>query len=395
MTFGTPTEGPIRIRLADVRAGWHFKTAGYVGWLAIAMPTFVDIWAGHLRGPRAALWVLAFAVFGATYAAYLRPDLPTHRRRTAVASTVVLTVAALTMVLTSIGLMKYLASVALTIVAGELPYLFSRSVVWIWVVVQSLVLALVFWYSFGWVGGLAGGGAYAGFQIFALGRTWVEQRERLARQELALANAELRATRLLFAESSRVAERLRISRDLHDSLGHHLTALSLQLDVAARTIDGPASSQIQAAHAIARLLLTDVRHVVGELRQRGRIELGGPFRSLAISDTVPRVHVDVVDALAVETPAEANTLLRCAQEVVTNATRHARAQNVWIAVTATPEGVELHAHDDGHGADVVVPGHGLSGMRERFAEHGGRVEFSSGAGQGFVVRAFLPKPERA
>jgi signal transduction histidine kinase len=393
MTFDTPRGGPIWIRLAGVGAGWHFKAAGFIGWLAIAVPSIADIWAGQLRGPRAWLWAVAFATFGVTYAAYLRPDTHAGRRRAAMWSVAALTAAALTMVVTSIGLMKYLASVALTIVAGELPYVLSRRGVWIWITAQSVGLALIFWYSLGWVSGVAGGSAYAGFQIFALGKTWTEQRERLAREELTRANADLRATRALYAESSRVAERLRISRDLHDSLGHHLTALSLQLDVAARTSDGPATQQIQQAHAITRLLLSDVRDVVGQLRDHGRIELSAAMRSLVNDTALPRIHVDVPDTLAVDTPAEANVLLRCAQEVVTNAIRHAGARNVWIAVSSTGEGVELHAHDDGVGVDAVVPGHGLNGMRERFAEYGGRVEFGGGADRGFTVRAYLPRTE--
>jgi signal transduction histidine kinase len=375
-----------------MRVDWRFKTAGYAGWLAIAAPTAVDIRAGHLTGVRAVVWVGAFVLFGAVYAVYLRPD-PLHQRRAAaLAAVATLAAAGLSMVLTSVGLMKYLASITLTIVAGELPYLFSRRIVWIWIAVQSFVLGAVFWISFGSVAGLAGGSAYAGFQVFALGRTWLELRERSARRELARANSELRGTRALLAESSRVAERLRISRDLHDSLGHHLAALSLQLDVAARKIDGPAADHVQQAHAITRLLLTDVRSVVGELRDRGRIELSAAIRSLAAQDGAPRVHVDVPDTLFVETPAQANALLRCAQEIVTNAMRHANAQNAWIRVAASAGGIELEARDDGAGAATLAPGHGLNGMRERFEELGGSIEFSTSPGQGFTVRAFIPEP---
>ena len=101
----------------------------------------------------------------------------------------------------------YLASVTLTVVAGELPVrCLSRPAVWLWVAVQSVALGLIFWVSFGWVSGVSGGAAYAGFQVLALGRTWMELRERQARQQLARANAELRATRAVLAESSRVAE---------------------------------------------------------------------------------------------------------------------------------------------------------------------------------------------
>jgi signal transduction histidine kinase len=376
-----------------MREDWRFKTAAYAGWLAIAVPTIVDIRAGHLTGLRALAWATAFLVFGATYAAYLRPASPDRRRSAAIPSIATLAVAGLTMVLTSVGLMKYLASITLTIVAGELPYLFSPRIVWMWVAAQSVVLGAVFWISFGWVSGLAGGSAYAGFQVFALGRAWVELRERAAREELARANAELRATRALLAESSRVAERLRISRDLHDSLGHHLTALSLQLDVAARKIDGPVADHVQAAHAITRLLLTDLRSVVGQLRDRGHIDLSGAIRSLEAMDGLPRVHVDVPDTLCVESPGQANALLRCAQEIVTNAVRHARAQNVWIRLAPGPGGIELDARDDGIGAARLRPGHGLNGMRERFEEHGGNVEFSAAAGRGFAVRAFMPRLE--
>lgn len=376
-----------------MREDWRFKIAGYVGWFAIAAPTLVDIRAGHLTGPRAAIWGTAFVVFGAVYAAYMRPDMPHQRRFLGIASIATLTAAGLTMVLTSIGLMKYLASITLTIVAGELPYLFSRRVVWAWVGIQSLVLGGVFWLSFGWVAGLAGGAAYAGFQVFALGRTWLELRERTARRHLAMANSELRATRALLAESTRVGERLRIARDLHDSLGHHLTALSLQLDVAARKTAGPAAAHVQEAHAIARLLLTDVRNVVGDLRGQDEVDLSSAIRALATKDGMPRVHIEMPETLYAETPAQANTLLRCAQEIITNAMRHAGAQNVWIRLEAGTDGIRLEAHDDGAGSATLTTAHGLNGMRERFEEHGGRVEFSTAAGRGFGVRAFLPRME--
>ena len=252
----------------------------------------------------------------------------------------------------------------------------------------------MFGLSFGWVAGLAGGSAYAGFQIFALGRAWMELRERAAREELARANADLRATRALLAESSREAERLRIARDLHDTLGHHLTALSLQLDVAARKLEGSAADHVREAHAISRLLLADVRDVVGRLRENGHPELSAALGMLAAPHGHPRVHVDVPDGFTVEHAAHANALLRCAQEVIINAVRHAHADNVWIQVTTRPEGTALDARDDGTGAAAVRPGHGLMGMRERFEEQGGRVEFVTKAGEGFRVHAFIPRPER-
>ena len=109
---------------------------------------------------------------------------------------------------------------------------------------QTAALVAVFWWLGGPVTALTAGGAYLGFQMFAMATSTLTALERTARGELARANAELQATQALLAEDSRVAERLRISRDLHDMLGHHLTALSLQLEVASRLASGPASDAL-------------------------------------------------------------------------------------------------------------------------------------------------------
>jgi signal transduction histidine kinase len=83
------------------------------------------------------------------------------------------------------------------------------------------------------------------------------------------------------------------------------------------------------------------------------------------------------------------------QEIITNTTRHASAQNLWITIAQRPDGIDLHARDDGRGSPEVQWGNGLRGMRERFEEYSGRVDFRSAVGQGFEVRGFMPRPEAA
>jgi signal transduction histidine kinase len=83
------------------------------------------------------------------------------------------------------------------------------------------------------------------------------------------------------------------------------------------------------------------------------------------------------------------------QEIITNTARHAAAQNLWITIVQRPDGIDLHARDDGRGSPDVRWGNGLRGMRERFEEYAGRIEFQSIAGQGFEVRGFMPRPEAA
>ncbi len=105
----------------------------------------------------------------------------------------------------------------------------------------------------------------------------------------------------------------------------------------------------------------------------------------------PHVHVTVAEGLVVDDPLQAHAILRCVQEVITNAMRHAQARNLWIRVDERADGITLTARDDGRGVDAVTWGNGLRGMRERFEELSGRVDFSSRPGAGFEVQAFVPK----
>ena len=86
---------------------------------------------------------------------------------------------------------------------------------------------------------------YIGFSSFVFVTALVARQQAEAREEQRRLNAELRATRALLAESARVNERTRISRELHDLLGHHLTALSLNLEVAGHLSEGRAQEHVQ------------------------------------------------------------------------------------------------------------------------------------------------------
>jgi signal transduction histidine kinase len=109
-------------------------------------------------------------------------------------------------------------------------------------------------------------GNVCGFQVLALFSCFLAASEASARADLARANSELRATGELLANTSRLAERERISRELHDTLGHHLTALSLNLEAASHLAADNALAQIQRAQSVTKLLLSDVRGVVSALR---------------------------------------------------------------------------------------------------------------------------------
>jgi signal transduction histidine kinase len=212
-------------------------------------------------------------------------------------------------------------------------------------------------------------------------------------RELARVNAELQATQELLADSSRMAERLQISRELHDTLGHHLTVLSVNLELAKQTVEGRAAEPVQEAQAVTRLLLSDVREVVSSLREDRPVDLRRALETLAAGTPEPRVHLSFPDLLDIRDPSQAHALFRCVQEAITNAVRHSRARNLWIELEKEENGIALRARDDGRGTVSVRAGNGLQGMRERLEEIGGRLEIESRPGQGFSLRAWTPAKE--
>jgi signal transduction histidine kinase len=206
-----------------------------------------------------------------------------------------------------------------------------------------------------------------------------------------VARRERRAVRRV-AELSAAAERNRLARDIHDSLGHHLTAISIQLAKAAAFADRDTAVSGQAL-ADARLsvgrALEDVRASVGTLRAE-------PVR---LVDALTGLAGDAEVALRVEgeerdtDPATVTALYRAAQEAITNARRHGLADHVRMSVTFRPADTRLVVSDDGRGFDPAASaaGFGLVGLRERAALLGGTVTVDSTPGAGTRIAVTLPR----
>jgi len=286
-----------------------------------------------------------------------------------------------------------LGSILMMVAAGVIPWLLPVRLGVFWLLVSQLtVLPVYLMLGFSLFEALMQSLLYGGFSMFIFVTSLVARQQTQAREEQRRLNAELRATRLLLAESARVNERTRISRELHDLLGHHLTALSLNLEVAGHITEGRAQDHVRQAHTLAKLLLTDVREAVSQLRESGAIDLAAALRPLAERVPSLHIHLDMDDPLSVEDPERAHVLLRCTQEIITNAVRHAGARNLWIKVGRERERIVIDAHDDGIGGEVerILPGNGLRGMRERLAQHGGDLDVSAPRGGGFRLRLWLP-----
>ena len=228
-----------------------------------------------------------------------------------------------------------------------------------------------------------------GFALFAVSAAHLARSEASARESLTRANAELRAAHALLAESTRMAERLRISRDLHDVLGHNLTTMAVHLDVAGKLARGPSVEHVRCARQIAGTLLSEVRDVVGQIRVQP-VDLCTSLRTLTEALPGLRVTLSLPDDLAPIDPARADAVLRCVQELITNTLRHAQARELHVEIRQSADGgVFIAASDDGRGGEVVE-GHGLAGMRERFESLGGNLIVTRAPDRGFGIQGHLP-----
>ena len=285
-----------------------------------------------------------------------------------------------------------LGSILLMVVAGLLPWLMPVRWGLAWLIGGNIAIIPVFIEALDFPPMLAvlQSLGYMGFSSLVFVTALVARQQAEAREEQRRLNAELRATRALLGESVRVNERTRISRELHDLLGHHLTALSLNLEVAGHLSEGRVKEHVQQAHTLARLLLTDVREAVSQLREGGAIDLAAALLPLAENVPAVDIHMDIQTPLSLDDPERAHVLLRCTQEIITNAVRHAGGRNLWIHARRDSDCIVVTARDDGQGADNLVAGNGLRGMRERLQQHGGDLKIETRPGAGFSLQLTLP-----
>lgn len=355
------------------------------------MPLFIpELVLGRTPSPNLYMaWAIMHLLFGVMYWHYLQflPSGTSLTHRLVYLATLTICAVAICVVSdTSIG------GMLLLIVAGLLPWVLPAPWSTIWLVMQNLVLAFVV----AQIPGIAladaavTAGLFLGVSLFVYMGSVAAVLQNEARDELRKVNHELMATQALLADNTRIAERVRIARELHDLVGHHLTALTLNLEVVTHLTEGKVLSHVQQAHSLAKLLLADVREVVSDMRTDDKVDLARALNTLVEGVPEPRVHLDLPSELVMTDPQRAQVLLRCAQEIITNSVRHARARNLWIRLSMNREGVAMSARDDGRGTGKLVAGNGLTGMSERINQLGGKLEIESGRGAGFTLHAWVP-----
>jgi len=223
-------------------------------------------------------------------------------------------------------------------------------------------------------------------------------RESNQRAELML--AELEQTRAAQAQAAMLAERQRLTREMHDVLAHSLSGLVLNLEGAKLLAgqggaDPQVSQAIDRAHRLARTGLEEARRAIGLLRGDALL---GPHRlaDLAAEFTADSGIPCTFSVTGDESELGSDGRLTCyrvAQEALTNVRKHARADAVEIRLAYEPSGTSLTIEDSSTLGEPPAPsdgtGYGLTGMRERAALLGGTLT-AGPTGNGFLVELWMP-----
>jgi signal transduction histidine kinase len=239
-------------------------------------------------------------------------------------------------------------------------------------------------------------GLGAGF-VFIIAFTELAQRERQARQQLQQANQQLAEYAAQVEQLATMRERNRLAREVHDTLGHYLTVINVQLEVVTKLIDSnPARAREAAVKAkeLASEGLSEVRRSVSALRPTPLEDKPLPeaIRGLieASRDAGLMVVFEQTGTLRALSPEMETVLYRATQESLTNIRKHAHASAANVCLTYQADTVSLRVRDNGVGRKDDEDNVGLSALRERVAALNGTVLAQNHLEGGFVLEVTLP-----
>jgi signal transduction histidine kinase len=223
--------------------------------------------------------------------------------------------------------------------------------------------------------------------------------ERQSREKLSKAHEQLRHYALRIEDQATLQERNRIAREIHDSLGHTLTAQSIQLDSALLLLSSDTEKTglfLKAAKQLCTQALQEVRQSVAMLRsdplQEQSLEnaIATLVKEFRTTTTIqPDCTINLSQPLP---PKVSTTIYRIVQEALTNITRHSEATTVSIQLVQRGQTLYLLVKDNGRGFNPWQnsTGFGLQGMRERTTALGGQFNLISQPGTGCLVTAQIP-----
>lgn len=228
---------------------------------------------------------------------------------------------------------------------------------------------------------------------------WINgQREKMKIEELnhqmMLANEQLRAYAIQQEAIGETKERNRLAREIHDTLGHVLTGISVGTEAAVVLVDidaQKAKEQMNNIGDMARKGLQDVRRSVRKLKPDA-LEKGNLDQAIQqmIQDITRGTNVHIYYVSEEKEwqcrEDEEETIYRTIQESITNSIRHGKATEIWIHVKKNENVLSIMIKDNGEGCQDIVEGFGLRHIRERIQMLGGQVDFESMGGFYTIVK---------
>ncbi len=254
-----------------------------------------------------------------------------------------------------------------------------------WAIALSPILGLplILVYHFYWKfdGMVMTGLLFWTFNLFALIMVYTSIKEKEARLEAENATRQLRATQGLLNEAVKQGERVRIARNIHDLLGHHLTALTINLQVASRQASGDTQKSIEQCHQLAKLLLSDVREAVSDIRDKSTLDLDKSIRAMLANLPDLQVTFELEEGLNIDDIQVADAIIKSIQETITNTLNHAKGDFITIHIkkdepnSSLKQNIIVEIKNNGKIPQAFSLGNGLKGIQERFMSLGGSADF--------------------
>ncbi|ETT36334.1 sensory transduction protein kinase [Paenibacillus sp. FSL R7-269] len=217
-------------------------------------------------------------------------------------------------------------------------------------------------------------------------------------QELQLANNKLHEYSHKIQELTISKERTRIAQELHDSLGHYLVALNMNLEYASTVVNiepDKARSAINKAHQLSKECIVDLRKTVvllSEERLSKELEqsLSEMFNNFTGTDKI-QFELDMDQEIEYTDSDIKNCIYKTVQESITNGIKHGKATRFSIAIYKYSDHISLLIHNNGTGSKEIIKSKGIQGIEERILALGGSVFFHSNNSSGFNVEASIPR----
>ncbi|MFA6856540.1 MAG: sensor histidine kinase [Treponema sp.] len=218
-------------------------------------------------------------------------------------------------------------------------------------------------------------------------------------KKLRIANTKLKEYADIKEKMGQIKERNRLTMEIHDTLGHSLTGISVGVDTCIAVMDKypeKAKAQLQVISSVAKDGIKDIRRSISMLKtdELDCVDFEDTVRNMLekIKKATGIKIIFVCNANLNPSEDEQNAVFRVIQESVTNAIRHGKAARIIITLVEKNSNLDITISDNGRGCSQLKYGFGLSHMQERIKMLNGTIEFKSDSG--FTVHALIPVREK-